>query len=123
MTPPPSIVERLRALLAGATPGPWEARKSIHGSEYRYVEIDSTEDYTTLELKPQDADLIVALRNEAPTLLSRVEALEAALLRAKSVLIIAAHGSRQRDSFKDAQWLSDEAEAARRVMDNQIEKG
>ena len=42
------------------TPGRWTAKPSVHGNEYRYVQIGADESYTTLEVLPADANLIAA---------------------------------------------------------------
>ena len=49
------------------TPGPWRVRKPGHGhaTKYRCVQIGKDENYSTLELRPEDARLIAA----APDLL------------------------------------------------------
>lgn len=55
------------------TPGPWRATKPGHGlgGEYLCVELDASENYSTLEMLPADAYLIAA----APDLLRAVELL------------------------------------------------
>ncbi len=45
------------------TQEPWKSRPSIHGSEYRYVQIGKDKSYTTMELKPEDANRIVTCVN------------------------------------------------------------
>jgi hypothetical protein len=42
------------------TPGPWYSKPSIHGNNYKYVQVGEDEMYTTLEMKPEDADLAAA---------------------------------------------------------------
>lgn len=46
------------------TPEPWIDKKSVHGNKYRYIHFkgSSTEEYTTLELKPTDARFIALAR-------------------------------------------------------------
>lgn len=51
------------------TPAPWIAKKSIHGGQYKYVQIGADEAYTTLEVLPEDARLIAA----APELLDALK--------------------------------------------------
>lgn len=70
------LIAEIDELAAKATPGPWKAKPSIHGSRYQYVEIDAAENYTTLELKPDDALLIAALRSHWPTLRDALATLE-----------------------------------------------
>lgn len=63
----PNLTTTLRAVIAKcekATPGPWKSQPSIHGSEYRYVELDHADNYCTLELLPADADLIARMSPE-----------------------------------------------------------
>ena len=54
------------------TPGPWKVVKPLHGhaTQYRCAQIGRDKDYTTLELKPEDARLIAA----APELLEACKA-------------------------------------------------
>jgi hypothetical protein len=62
------------------TPGPWKDKPSIHGNQYRYVQIGKDETYTTLEVLPADAKLIAAapdLRDALEGLLAEVDAMTA----------------------------------------------
>ena len=74
---------RKTELAQKAYKGPWTSKKSIHhGGDYRFVEIDDKENYTTLELFPQDANFIADSRTTTPLALEiarlAVECLEEA---------------------------------------------
>lgn len=83
MTP----TDELKRLLAAATKGPWKSKKSVHGSDYRYVQIGKDDNYTTLELKPADAALIVAAVNAMPELIALREKMERIMTAVESVEI------------------------------------
>jgi hypothetical protein len=72
------VSEARLAELSGHTPGPWKVRKSIHGNEYRHVQIGKDETYTTLDVLPADARLIAA----APDLLRELQAARALIAEA-----------------------------------------
>ncbi len=61
--------KELEKMLADATPGPWKSKKSVHGNQYRYVEIGGPDGSTTLEQKPADARLLAAAPDLARALL------------------------------------------------------
>lgn len=46
--------------MSAHTPGPWKSHPSLHGSQYRSVQIGADETYSTLEVEPADAYLIAA---------------------------------------------------------------
>lgn len=73
---------KIRKRVDAATPPPWKDCKSIHGSEYRYVQIGKDEMYSTLELKPDDARFIAHAREDVDHLLDAL-----GLLRAKFALL------------------------------------
>lgn len=71
-------IDKLRKLAMAATPGRWRSHKSVHGNQYRYVQIGKEENYTTLELESADADFIAAANPQAIlALLDRLEKAEA----------------------------------------------
>lgn len=81
MTPTPEQnAKRVIELSEKATEGPW--RSKLNHKPYRVVEIDRKEYYTTLELKPADADLIATYRTAAPELakayLQAIQAIQSA---------------------------------------------
>lgn len=65
----------VKRLLEQATPLPWRVRRSIHGDGYRHVQIGKDESYTTLDLEPADARLIVTAVNRLPDYEAAVDAL------------------------------------------------
>ncbi len=69
-------LDALEALLAAATPGPWEARRDLSGwsAWHDGLPIEVGDEGG---LSEPDAALIVALRNVAPELLAVVRAAEA----------------------------------------------
>lgn len=67
----------MKRLLDAATPLPWKVRRSIHGPKYRYVQIGKDDSYTTLDLEPTDAHLIVHAVNRLPDYERAVGALQA----------------------------------------------
>lgn len=74
-------IEALRELLAAATPGPWHINED--GEIYGPCPIVAAclvgiapDEVAHLILQPEDAALIVALRNQAGPLLDRLEASE-----------------------------------------------
>jgi len=69
-------VSEATVLLEQATPLPWRLRRSIHGPKYRHVQIGRDESYTTLDLEPADARLIVHAVNRLPDYEAAVDALE-----------------------------------------------
>ena len=66
----PETRERLREMLAAAAPGPWRGSHGIYFGDSGFVLDGSVR-------KHADADLIVAMRNALPSLLSELDALEA----------------------------------------------
>ena len=74
-----NILAQCRAVLAladKATPGPWKA-KTNH-PPYKIVWIKKSENYSTLELEPIDADFIATSRTLTPRLASAtITAIEA----------------------------------------------
>jgi len=66
MTTPELITasERTLELDKTATRKPWKSK--LNHAPYKVVVIDASQDYTTLELKPEDADLIAHVRTFAP---------------------------------------------------------
>lgn len=87
-TPPhqPPDLGALRRLMNEASVRPWSTCKPGHGhpTEYLCVQFsggdgfECNDQYTTLELKPADAKLIVAAMNALPHLLARAEAADRA---------------------------------------------
>lgn len=93
------LIERLRQLEAGATPGPWEfvatgatedwevscegsyKIQPVGGDEYSYFICDAT--YYNTAPKLNDAALISEMRNSIFPLLDRLEKLEAVVEAAK----------------------------------------
>lgn len=77
-------IAELRELLAKAWPAPWRTDQGTEGEEDAVVALNPAypdEVAPVAECSAEcDARLIAALRNEAPALLDRVEALRAALL-------------------------------------------
>jgi hypothetical protein len=71
--------DAIRARLNKTTPGPWRDRKSVHGNQYRYVQIGKEPDYTTLEIKPADARFIANARDDVLELLDYIAVIAAAL--------------------------------------------
>lgn len=70
---------KIRKRVDAATPPPWKDCKSVHGSEYRYVQIGADPMYTTLEMKPDDARFIAHAREDVDRLLDEVGRLRAKL--------------------------------------------
>lgn len=79
--PPPEateltgLCERLRELLAKATPGPWEADSNAYGCNFVYgcdrqALVCGGNNHDTLTI--EDAALIAAMKNALPTLLSEI---------------------------------------------------
>ncbi len=66
-------MKRLRELLQAATPGIWE--DFIQNGKYRLYEFGADKFFGD-NLSPQDAQLIVAIRNCLPELLDVVEAVQ-----------------------------------------------
>ena len=77
----PLDLERLRELLAKATPGPWRVHEGTQPWNGSLVADGEDKDgpTVTLILGRANNDLIVAIVNAAPTLLRRLEAAELAL--------------------------------------------
>lgn len=63
------------------TPGPWKVIPPAHGHETEYlcVSLDAEDNYTTLEMLPDDARLIAA----APDLLTAAEAVQSIMWMAR----------------------------------------
>lgn len=72
-------LDALRGLLAAATPGPWEAKAQdaqMSGrSWYRFGPSNAPKVFDSPSMHPGDADLIEALRNQAPAMLAEIERL------------------------------------------------
>lgn len=64
------MTERVMELDGLATPEPW--RSKLNNPPYKCVWLDPEDNYTTLELKPEDADLIAYYRTAAPLLAAEV---------------------------------------------------
>ena len=78
MTEAERLAERLRELLAKATPGPWQYHCShIYGPDPERVFV--TQAYGSAGNLVADRDLIVEAINALPTLLARIAALEEVL--------------------------------------------
>jgi hypothetical protein len=75
---------KLRELLAKASKRPWKSK--VNHAPYKCVFINEREHYSTLELKPEDADLIAAAINALPALLDALEDAEKRLDLAKRAL-------------------------------------
>jgi len=60
-----AFAKELLALIEFSTPRPWKDRLSVHGSDFKYVQIGEDEAYTTLEMYSADAEIIVHLANHA----------------------------------------------------------
>lgn len=58
-----------------ATPRPWKVVPSPHGPKYQCVQIGDDDRYTTLELLPDDAALIVKAVNCHDDLVAALEAI------------------------------------------------
>jgi hypothetical protein len=58
------------------TPGPWKDRPSMYGRQYRYVQIGSVAEYTTSNVKADDARLISAAPDLYEALQEIVDATE-----------------------------------------------
>lgn len=74
-------------------PGPWRVRRSNHSDKYRYVQIGTDENYTTLDLLADDARLISAAPDLYEALKEIVDAtdtgwehLDATFTRARAAL-------------------------------------
>lgn len=72
MKPDDQLIAEVRELDAKATPGPWVSK--INHAPYKCVWFDPEGNYTTLELKAEDADFIAAARTLLPDLANRLEA-------------------------------------------------
>jgi hypothetical protein len=81
-----TALSKLRALLAAATPWPWEATDAAAGTGTCAWGIDAAEETVVMHdfISEHDARLIVALRNAAPEL---VEMWEAAKLAEKHLVL------------------------------------
>lgn len=67
-------VERILELDAKATQGRWKSK--LNHAPYKCVFINEREHYSTLELKPEDADLIAEYRTLAPKLARALRIIE-----------------------------------------------
>lgn len=85
MTDTPDLAAIKRRAEA-ATPGPWRDRPSVHGNRFRYVLIDKAEEYSTLELQPNDARFIAHAREDIPALLDALSAAEAKVRELEAAL-------------------------------------
>lgn len=75
--PLPERVGEIRERAEKATKGPWRDRPSVHGTRYRYVMIDKAEEYSTMEMQPDDARFVAHAREDIPYLLAHIDALSA----------------------------------------------
>ena len=82
----PADLSALRALAEAATPGPWRSEQFGRTPPLIFADVASDAGDIACDLSLDDAALIVALRNAAPSLLAhvaaqaeRIEALEGAL--------------------------------------------
>jgi hypothetical protein len=60
------LLRRSEELDKAATKGPWKSK--LNHAPYKCVWISKSGDYSTLELKPEDADLIAFQRNHGPAI-------------------------------------------------------
>jgi len=72
-----ATIARVLELDGLATPEPW--RSKLNHAHFKCVWFDPEDNYTTLELKPDDADLIAYYRTAAPELARELVAAREAL--------------------------------------------
>lgn len=68
-------IKNLRALLAAATPGPWDVETQTENLSMLWGGAIRYDEHVCSELSEQDASLIAAAVNALPALLDEVEAL------------------------------------------------
>lgn len=66
-------IERLKELLAKATPGPWRAERGNAGSEHPLFLITGTRGGRRMD-SDEDVELIAESRNHLPAMLAEIEA-------------------------------------------------
>jgi len=79
------MIDELRRLLGEATPGPWTHLGGRNWQPYPERRTDRDVYQPGDARSTEDAALIVALRNHAPSLLARLEAAEAVVGKAREV--------------------------------------